>query len=366
MLEKPSDWVRNSKITLKKNSSWRGENFPSEGETGDKEKGLLADAGKPLPFAEKLVFTELPEDQPRWQNLIKGNFEFGEIPNDNFDTAVKDSKLVPELTKKGLSLDITPNADVTYIGLNMKDPIIGKNKDLRHAMSLGQDNQTLIKKFYNGRAILAQGPIPPGLSSYDEKFKNSYQQFDIEKAKELLKKAGYPDGKGLPEFVYEGLSDSKARQQAEFFVNNMAAIGIKVKINANTWPQFQDKIKNGQAQIFGIAWGADYPDAQNFYQLFYTKNHSPGPNDTSFTNASFDKLYEKSLTLPPGKERDAIYQQLRDIVVEETPWLLNTHRLAYRLVHGWVQNFKWNEIQNDYFKYLRVDPKKRADLKAQL
>jgi len=181
-----------------------------------------------------------------------------------------------------------------------------------------------------------------------------------------MKKAGFEGGKGLPEFTLDGLADSKARQQAEFFAQNWAAIGIKVKINANTWPQFQDRIKTGKAQLFGIAWGADYPDAQNFYQLFYSKNLSPGPNDTNFINAEFDKLYEKSLTMAPGAERDKVYNQMRDVVVEEAPWIFTAHRKGYRLVHGWVKNFKWSEVQNDSFKYLRVDPKKRAELKSKL
>lgn len=369
LLEKPADWIRGSKITLKKNPTWRGETYPTEGEAGDKEKGLLADAGQPLPFAEKVVFTELPEDQPRWQNYMKGNFEFAEIPNDNFESAVKkDNKkeIAPELAAKGMRMDITPNVDTTYIAFNMKDSLLGKNKDLRHAMSLANDNVTLVDKFYNGRAVAAQGPIPPGLDSYDAAFKNQWGQFNIQKAKEVLAKAGFPEGKGLPELTYEGLSDSKARQQAEFFAQNMAAIGIKVKINSNTWPQFQEKIKNGQAQIFGIAWGADYPDAQNFFQLFYSKNMSPGPNDSSFSNAEFDKLYEQSLNLPPGAERDALYVKMRDIVTEEAPWVFNTHRLRYTLIHGWLNNFKWNDIQQDYLKYMRVDAKKRAEMKAKL
>jgi ABC-type transport system substrate-binding protein len=265
-----------------------------------------------------------------------------------------------------LSLDITPNVDVTYYGLNMKDPVLGKNKDFRHALALAIDNKLVNQKFYNDRAILAQGPIPPGLGSYDPNYKNPYQEFSIEKAKEALKKAGFPDGKGAPELTVESMSDSKDRQQSEFFAQALGAIGLKVKISANTWPQFQEKIKNGQAQIFGIAWGADYPDAQNFYQLFYSKNMSPGPNDTSYSNPEFDKLYEKSLTLPPGKERDELYQKMRDLVVEDSPWLLRNHRLGYRLVHGWLHNFKWNDIQNDYFKYMRVDPKKRAELKGKL
>jgi oligopeptide transport system substrate-binding protein len=369
MLEKSSDWVRNSKITLKKNPTWRGETFPSEGESGDKEKGLLADAGKSLPFAEKLVFTELTEDQPRWQNLMKGNFEFTEVPNDNFESAVNKSnrkEIAAELAGKGMRLDITSAPDVAYIGFNMKDPLLGKNKTLRQAMSMAQDSQTLIDKFMNGRGLAAQGPVPPGLGSYDASFKNVNAQFNVAKAKEMLAKAGFPEGKGLPELTYEGLADSKARQQAEFFAQKMAAIGVKVKISANTWPQFQEKIKNGQAQLFGIAWGADYPDAQNFYQLFYSKNMSPGPNDTAFSNAEFDKLYEESLRLPPGNARDALYTKMRDIVTEETPWIFNAHRTRYTIIHGWLNNFKWNDIQNDYFKYLRVDAKKRAELKAKL
>ena len=359
-------WVRNSKISMKKNPNWRGETYPSEGEAGDKEKGFLADAGKPMPFADKLVFTELIEDQPRWQNYMKGNFEWVEIPNDNFDTAIKDNKLAGELASKGMQLDISPNLDVVYIAFNMKDSILGKNRELRHAMSMANDSQTYIKKFLNGRGIVAQGPIPPGISGYYPVFKNPLQETNVEKAKAMLAKAGYPEGKGLPTLQLEGLSDSKARQIAELFQQNMAAIGIKVTINSNSWPQFQDKIKQGKAQIFGIAWGADYPDAQNFLQLFYSKNVSPGPNDSSFANAEFDKLYEQSLLTAPGKERDALYQKMRDIVVAESPWIFNAHRQSYKLYHGWVSNFKWNDIANDYYKYLRVDPKKRAELKVKL
>jgi ABC-type transport system substrate-binding protein len=369
MLAKAADWVRNSKITLTKNPNFRQDLYPSEGEPGDKEKGLLADAGKPMPFADKLIFTELTEDQPRWQNLMKGNFEYAEIPNDNFESAVLKTdkkKIATELAAKGMTLDISPAVDVTYIGVNMKDPVLGKNKLLRQAMALAQDNPTLIDKFMNGRAIPAQGPIPPGISSYDPNFKNPYGTHDLVKAKELLAKAGFPDGKGLPELTYETLADSKARQEAEFFVQELGSIGIKVKISPNTWPQFQEKIKNGTAQIFGIAWGADYPDAQNFLQLFYSKNMSPGPNDTAFNSPEFDKLYEDSLKLPPGAARDALYQKMRDVVVEESPWLFNTHRLGYRIVHGWVKNYKWNDIQNDFEKYMRVDPKQRAELKAKL
>ncbi len=366
VLEKASDWVRNSKITLKKNPTYRSDLYPTEGATGDSEKNLLADAGKPMPFADKLVFSEIVEDQPRWQNGLKGNFDWFEIPKDNFENAVKDNKIAPELGTKAMTLDITPALDITYYGFNLVDPLFAKNKLLRQAMSRAYDSKTSIKKFLNDRGVAAQGPVPPGIDGYEESYKNVYSQYDVAAAKELLAKAGYPDGKGLPELTFEGLSDSTARQSAEFFTQAMAQIGIKVKINSNTWPQFQDKIKSQKAQIFGIAWGADYPDAQNFFQLFYSKNRSPGPNDTSYNNAEFDKVYEASLKLPPGAERTKLYVKLRDIVTEDAPWMFNAHRLGYKVVHGWVRNFKWTEVGYDYPKYIRIDSKQRAELGTKL
>ena len=63
-------WIRGNKVVLKKNPTWSGQAYPNEGEAGDQEKGLLADAGKPMPFVDKLVFFELPEDQPRWLNMM--------------------------------------------------------------------------------------------------------------------------------------------------------------------------------------------------------------------------------------------------------------------------------------------------------
>lgn len=367
MLEKASDWVRNSKITLKKNPTYRNDPYPSEGEAADQAAGLLADTGKPMPFADKLVFSEIVEDQPRWQNGLKGNFDFFEIPKDNFAGAIKNkTELAPELGTKGMKLSIVPGLDVVYIGINLLDPVLGKNKFLRQAMSRAHDNQTFIDKFYNGRGIPAQGPIPPDIEGYDPAYKNTNAQFDVAAAKALLAKAGFPEGKGLPELTYETLSDSTARQTAEFFAQQMAQIGIKVRINSNTWPQFQEKIKAQKAQLFGIAWGADYPDAQNFFQLFYSKNKSPGPNDTSYSSPEFDKVYEASLKLPPGAERTKLYVKLRDIVAEDCPWIFNAHRLQYKIAHGWLKNFKWTEVGYDYPKYLRVDGKQRAELGSKL
>ena len=93
---------------------------------------------------------------------------------------------------------------------------------------------------------------------------------------------------------------------------------------------------------------------------------SPGPNDTNYSNPEFDKLYEKSLKLPAGPTRAQLYVQMRDIVVEDCPWIFSMHRTDYYLANGWLKNFKYHEMNYDVFKYRRVDPKKRAELKVKL
>lgn len=366
MLEKASDWVRNSKITLKKNPTYRDDFYPSEGEASDQAAGFLADAGKKLPFADKLVFSEIIEDQPRWQNGLKGNFDYFGIPKDNFEGAVKDDKIAPELASKGMSLEVTPDMSTYYIAFNMKDPVFAKNKLLRQAISKAYDSKTYIQKFLNGRGIKAQGAVPPGVDSYDETYKNPLSEYNIEKAKELLTKAGFPGGKGLPELTYEAMSDSTARQGAEFFTQSMDKLGIKTRINSNTWPQFQEKLKGQKSQIWGMAWMGDYPDAQNFYQLFYSKNASPGPNGTAFDNAEFDKVYLASMKLPAGPERTKLYTKLRDILADEAPWVFNAHPLLYKVVHGWTKNVKTSQTNLDFPKYIRIDSKQRSELGTKL
>ncbi|MFL5814679.1 MAG: ABC transporter substrate-binding protein [Bdellovibrionia bacterium] len=347
----------NSKAIWDRNPTYRKELYPSEGEPGDKEAGLLEDAGKPLPLNDRIIDTVYEEQQPQWLTFLSGKLDVSGIPKDNFAQAIDKSgkELTPEMKAKNLHLGIYPSADLTHLSFNMADPLMGKNKYLRQALSLAYDSTQLIDLFYNGRAIPAQGPIPPMLAGYDPAFKNPYRQYNLEKAKELLAKAGYPGGKGLPTLDYVNLSDSTSRQFAEYTQKAFSHLGVQLKVSSYSWPEFQAKIKNKQGQMWEFAWNGDYPDAENFLQLFYGKNVSPGPNDGNYVNPAFDKLYEKSLTLTNEKERLALYKQMVDIVVEDTPWIFGVHRTLYYLTQPWTKNYKYNNFSHSNAKHLRID-----------
>jgi len=147
---------------------------------------MLEDAGKPVPFVDKIVMTVHTESQPQWLNFMQGKLDAAPIPKDNFTQAISASKeLTPELKSKGIKLVKEPSLDITHTSFNMTDPVVGKNKFLRQAISMAINYPEQIELFYNGRALSAQGPIPPGLAGYDEKLKNPYKEFSVEKAKTL-------------------------------------------------------------------------------------------------------------------------------------------------------------------------------------
>ncbi len=353
---KIAEYNPNSKIVYVKNPNFRKEVYPSEGEADDQARGLLADAGKPLPLVDKIVMSVHVESQPQWLNFMQGNLDVAPIPKDNFGQAVTPSKdLSPEMKSKGIELFKEPSLDITHTSFNMTDPVVGKNKFLRQAISMAINVPEQIELFYNGRAISAQGPIPPGLAGYSETLNNPYKEYSLEKAKELLKKAGYPDGKGLAPLEYLSLADTTARQMTEYFQKAMGALGIQVKVQTFSWPEFQQSLKNKKGQMWSFAWGADYPDAENFLQLFYSKNAAPGPNDSNYSNPEFDRLYEKSLTMNDSPERTALYKKMSAIVIEDTPWVFGVHRVTYGLTHPWIKNYKPHEFNHGMSKYYRIE-----------
>jgi ABC-type transport system substrate-binding protein len=355
-----AEYNPNSKIVWVKNPTYRKELYPAEGAPGDKEAGLLEDAGKPLPLSDKMIFHVFVERQPMWLTFMSGKLDVTAIPKDNFSSAITPSKeLSPEMTSKGIRLHKSPSFDITHLTLNMADPLLGKNKYLRQAISLAYDESTFIDIFYNGRAIPAQGPIPPGITGYDPNFRNPYRQFSLAKAKELLAKAGYPNGKGLPPLEYASTADSVGRQMSEYTQRMMAALGITLRVSTYSWPQFLEAVKNKKAQIWEYAWSADYPDAENFLQLFYSKNASPGQNDSNYSNPEFDRLYEKSLLMNDSPERTALYRKMVGLIVEDCPWVFGAHRLAYALTQPWLKGYKPNDFDHARYKYYKVDPTRK-------
>lgn len=356
-------------ISYRKNPNYRDVFYPTTGSDEDKKVGLLASAGQKLPLVDRINVNIITEGSTRFLKFKNGDTDFTEIPKDDFSQVINEDKsLTPAFQKVGVNLEIIPDLDITYIAFNHDDPLFKDNVKLRQAMSLAYNNAESNTLFYNDTGVLAQTIIPPGIAGYDANYKNSYQEFNIEKAKKLLAEAGYPGGKGLPTINFETISTTTARQSAEFLKKSMVEIGININVSTNTWPQLTQKTKMRQAQMFGMAWLGDYPDAENFLQLLYGPNSSPGPNGGNFNDLEFNKKFDIAKNMQPSPQRAKLYAELAQSLSEKVPLMLGVHRTTFVLKHSWLKNYKYSTFSSGAnSKYYDIDlDRKKEVLKSGL
>ncbi|MCK4914409.1 MAG: hypothetical protein KAS69_07450 [Planctomycetes bacterium] len=360
-------WHRGSYIELVRNPNFRGELYPSEGEPGDAEAGYLDDAGKIMPFADKVVWTIIEEYQPAWLLFLQGKLDTSVIPKDNFDEAITGiGELTPELKQRNIHLKIFSDPSTFWLGFNMQDAVLGENKPLRLAISRAIDRKRFIDLFFNGRHPIADGFIPPLMASYNPKIKEKgYSRYDPNDARKLVEEAEEIYGGKLPKLrIAMPGTDTFARQFGQFLTRNLNDVGIDVEIDYMDWPTYQEKLNTSSAQMFASGIVASIPDAEDFMGIFYSKNKAPGSNKFNYYNAEFDKLYEEIATMFDSPERRELYQKMELVVLEDCPAAFLNHRIAYVLHHDWVKNYKPHVFQYGLSKYRRIDTAKRAEYKG--
>jgi ABC-type transport system substrate-binding protein len=362
-------WRRGSYIELVRNPTFRGEAYPSEGEEGDKEAGYLDDAGKIMPFADRVIWTIIQEDQPRWFLFLQGKLDSSAIPKDNFsDVIAGPGRLTPEMKRRNINLKTFMDPTVFWLGFNMQDPVLGKNKALRRAISFAVDREGFIELFRNNRDIVAHGIIPPVMKSHNPKIKErGYAIHNPEKARELLKEAERIHGGRLPSLkISMPGTDTFYRQFGQFLKRNLNDVGLEVEVEHMDGPTYWEKLNTGSLQMFCSGGGAGIPDAQDFLSSFYSKYWPPGTNSFKYLNPEFDKLYEKAGLMSDCPERRQLYQEMERIVLEDCPGAFLNHRGAYALHHDWYKNYKPHVYAHNLAKYRRIDADKRAAYKELL
>ena len=356
-----TEWDHGRKIILDRNPTHRAEFYPTDGSPSLRDQNMLVDAGKPMPFVDRIVVDVIKEEQPMWLSFLNGKDDTTLVAKDEFPKAIVNQvNLAPELASKGIRLNIESGVQFYYISFNMKDKLIGGNKFLRQALSSAIDRTDWINVFTNGTGKKAVSALPPGIPDRPKTDKIKYD-FNLAEAKALLKKAGYPDGNGLPtiNFDLRG-ADSTSRQIGDFFTRQWAAIGVKVNVILNTFPAYLQKAKDGNLQVSYGGWSMDYPDGENVYQLVYGPNKAPGPNDSNYDNPVMNKLYEQMAIMESGPKRAAIVQTMDDLLQEDCPWAMGFYNTNYYVTQPWVQNFRSNDIILNKYKYVRIDKEAKA------
>ncbi|MDD4881394.1 MAG: ABC transporter substrate-binding protein [Gallionellaceae bacterium] len=383
----------NRQIRLVRNLNFRGEPYPADGEPGDRAAGLLADAGKTMPFIDQAVYSMESETIPYWNKFLQGWYDASGISSDSFDQAVRtgtggETELTPEMLEKGIALKTSVAATSFYTGFNMLDPVVGgldeKHRKLRQALAIALDVEEYIAIFANGRGIPAQGPLPPGLFGYrDGKAGINPVVYDwvdgkpkrkaVAEAKRLLAEAGWPGGRdavtGKPLVLNFDTAargpDDKAR--LDWLRKQFKKLDIELVIRGTDYNRFQDKMREGTEQIFEWGWNADYPDPENFLFLLYGPNRkvgSGGENVANYVNPEFDRLFVQMKDMANGPGRQEVIDRMVTMLRADSPWLFGFHPKDYVLHHAWLQNVKPNLMANNGLKYRRIDPVARETARA--
>ena len=295
-------WVENTKLVLRKNPTYF-------------EKDSI---GNQLPYLEAVAITFLPDKQSEFLQFIQGNLDFIKSLDASYkdDIITLNGTLQPKYNQT-IQMETGPYLNTEYLGiyLDHKNKITS-NKLIRKAINYGFDREKMVKYLRNGIGTPAiNGFIPSGLPSFNNLKGYTY---DLKIARELIQTYKDQTGNTYPSITIT--TNSNYLDLCEFIQRELQNIGIQVRVDVIPPSSLRQGKATGKFSIFRASWIADYPDAENYLSLFYSKNFTPnGPNYTHFKNIDFDRLYEKAISIVNSSKRFKLYQKMDSILIDEAP-----------------------------------------------
>lgn len=302
---------------------------------------------KKLPYLDGIKVSFLDNKATEFLEFRQKRLHFINDIDPSFKDEVLNKKgELRESWKNKIILNKSPYLNIEYIGILVDSSrSIVKNsplrlKAVRQAINYGFNRQKMMLYLRNSIGTAASsGFVPAGLPSFDSVNVQGYN-YNPAKAKELLIAAGFnqnnmPEIKLLTIPIYADLGSYIARELEE--------IGLKIKVETIQKSLLLTQTSKGEALFFRGSWIADYPDAENYLSVFYSKNPSP-PNYTRYHNPSFDVLYEQSSREPNDSLRYLLYKQMDRMIITDAPVVPLWYDMAIHLVQPAVQNFKPNAL----------------------
>lgn len=365
------EWARNRLIRLARHERYNATRFPQGGWPEQAEDACRPLADAPLPLVDEVQFAVIREPIPAWLLFRQGYLDRSGVGKDVFNSVITAGQtLSEEFAARGVQLFKDVQPATFYLQFNMDDPVVGKNAKLRQALSTAYDATRANALFGNNVDIKAEQLIPPGVPGFQPDFKNPFRTENLEQARALLAEAGYKNGvdpkTGKPLVITLDViaGNAESIQRAQFDQMQIQQLGLRCSVSENTWPRFQEKQIRGNFQMnSGSGWNADYPDPENFFFLFYSKNIPPeGNNISRFSNPEFDRLFERMATMENGPERLEIVHRMNAILVEQCPIILSFHSVYFSLNQPWVPRILDNAMlaSGGGLKYVTLDPALRA------
>ena len=315
--------------------------------------------GKRLPYLDGVKVSFFDNKATEFLEFQQGRLDF----INDIDAAFKDEVITKkgELRKEWIGkiiLNKHPYLNIEYLGI-LVDTSNGlvknsplKNKKIRQAINYGIDRKKMMMYVRNSIGTAAEsGFVPAGLPSFDSATFEGYP-YNQAKALKLLQEAGYTNGNGLP--VITLLTIPQYADIATYIANELQQIGIKIQVEAVQKSLLLEQTAKSQALFFRGSWIADYPDAENYLSVFYSRNPAP-PNYTRYKNSAFDILYEKALAEKNDSIRFKLYRRADQLMMDDAPVVPLWYDMVSRFSHPYVKNFKANSLNLLELRRVRFD-----------
>ncbi|MBK7560844.1 MAG: ABC transporter substrate-binding protein [Chitinophagaceae bacterium] len=326
------DWEEGQALVLKKNPAY----FEKD------------EAGNRLPYLDGIKVSFYDSKATEFLLFRQKQLEF----INDIEASFKDEVL----TKKGtlrkdwegkIELQVNPYLNIEYLGIlvDSTNDLVKNSpmrfKKIRQAVNYGFDRRKMVLYLRNSLGTPAEsGFVPLGLPSFDSSIVKGYS-YNPAKTKQLLAEAGYPGGKGLP--VVKLLTIAIYADMANFIAKQLEESGIPVQVDVVQKALLLTMTSSSTAAFFRGSWIADYPDAENYLSVFYSKNPAP-PNYTRYKSAAFDAAFEKAIKEDNDSLRYKLYQQADQIMIDDAPVVPLWYDKVVRLVQPEIAGFPPNAL----------------------
>ena len=305
-------------------------------------------AGRRLPYLDAVKVSFNDEKATEFLLFRQGQLDFINEIDASFKDEVLSKKGVLKKDWVGkIELSVYPQLNTEYLGIVVDSSLALvktsplRLRQVRQAINYGFDRRKMMLYLRNSLGLPAEsGFVPAGLPSFDSTLVHGYH-YDPVKARALLEAAGYPDGKGLP--VIKLLTIPVYADFASFIARQLEDVGIHVQIEVVQKSLLLEETAQSQALFFRGSWLADYPDAENYLSVFYSKNPAP-PNYTRFSDPVFDKLYERSLLEEVDSVRYVLYREMDQRIVDASPVVPLWYDEVVHLINPRVKGFDPNAL----------------------
>jgi len=311
---------------------------------------LFDDDGRRLPYLESVSISFLIDKQSAFLQFIQGKLDF----MSGIDASYKDELLTPDgqlhpAYRDRIRLTTQPYLNTEYLGIlvdTSQEKLRGNplaDKRIRQAISYGFDRRKMMRFLRNNIGIPGRGGfIPAGMPAFDTGFSYGYSH-DPDRASQLLREAGFPDGEGLEAITLT--TSAEYLDLCKYIQHELGLLGIPIKISVSPPAAIREMRAQAKIPFFRASWVADYPDEENYLSLFTSTNFCPaGPNYTRFSNALYDSLYTTALGVTDDDARHTIYRAMDSLLMKEAPVVILYYDEVLRFTQNKVRGLGSNPV----------------------